>query len=53
MSTEIDYDYVNFVIPDINGIPRGRMVPRAFVQDTMCSGIELFYGETLNIFVQR
>ncbi|KAK7108012.1 glutamine synthetase-like [Littorina saxatilis] len=37
-------DYVHFVVPDINGIPRGRVVPRRFVRQTLKTGIDLFHG---------
>ena len=38
-------DYVHLVIADINGIPRGRVVPGRFAKRTLNSGIDLFYGK--------
>lgn len=37
-------DYVHFVIPDIQGIPRGVVVPRKFVRDKIKEGLQICYG---------
>lgn len=38
-------DFVHFAIPDINGLPRGQVVPRRSVGDKMKEGLDLAYGE--------
>ncbi|KAK7101132.1 lengsin-like [Littorina saxatilis] len=37
-------DYVFFVIPDINGIPRGQIIPHEFVKEKMENGLYLPFG---------
>ncbi|XP_025098083.1 lengsin-like [Pomacea canaliculata] len=44
---EIDvdsFDYVHLVIPDVNGLPRGQVIPRRFVRQKLEAGVELPYN---------
>lgn len=35
------FDFVHFVVPDLNGIPRGKVIPRKFVTEKMEKGVDL------------
>ncbi|XP_025097851.1 lengsin-like [Pomacea canaliculata] len=44
---EIDvdsYDYVHLVIPDVNGLPRGQVIPRRFAWEKLSTGVDLYYA---------
>ncbi|PVD28512.1 hypothetical protein C0Q70_11100 [Pomacea canaliculata] len=38
------FDYVHMVIPDVNGLPRGQVIPRRFVRQKLKTGVDLYYG---------
>ncbi|KAL8586756.1 hypothetical protein ACOMHN_061269 [Nucella lapillus] len=40
----LDYDYLQCTIPDMHGIPRGRIVPRHLVPRVLKEGFGLFQG---------
>jgi ABC-type arginine/histidine transport system permease subunit len=45
------YDYVRFVIADINGVSRGKTIPRAHVPNAILCGISAYSGEI--VFLAR
>jgi glutamine synthetase len=38
------YDYIRLTWPDINGIPRGKVVPRRHAQAALTGGVHSYIG---------
>ncbi|KAK7503269.1 hypothetical protein BaRGS_00005534 [Batillaria attramentaria] len=38
------FDFVHFVIPDVNGIPRGQVIPKKSVKEKAEQGVDLIYA---------
>nr|KAG5711216.1 hypothetical protein BaRGS_004860 [Batillaria attramentaria] len=43
------FDFVHFVIPDVNGIPRGQVIPKKSVKEKAEQGVDLIYDELLKL----
>ncbi len=41
------YDYVRFSLADINGISRGKTIPRAHVPDGLLRGVSCYSGKLI------
>jgi len=40
-----EFDFVRFTVSDINGVPRGKLIPRRHVDKNLKTGIGMCAGE--------